>query len=427
MYLKQENNNQYSLEVNGDGNVADYILIQQTKTKTINNKKEDQTITKITPSLDPIQAIKRIQRNYRLISQFKKYKLLRSFSSTGLNPINNHFYTRAIQIKEIYVLANCNWPNHNTQLKLSLYNPLDTTTQNFEIDNFSADSQEDYEEKIKEILKNVVYITEKNSFEILLKNQSNTKEPVKIDSQPKSCENLNISKPQSLIQMNPNCTVVCKGTRKIEKKRFNFEIFYNNLDRLLEVFAFVNGRENDILKLKIEVPKYILKKNIGVPDTIIKFARKIYRWVTVNRENQLEYKENMQLEYQDEDLYKKNISKLTQFQSRLRKGIARNIFNDLLGKERKSIRLVTQFAIKLGKSYHLIKVSTDINRPGILLVKSNKANNVLELKLKKIGMEDVDSSGLYNFISLIKQAIFTRVAFITTKKKLTEYSRVNKH
>ena len=90
-------------------------------------------------------------------------------------------------------------------------------------------------------------------------------------------------------------------------------------------------------------------------------------------------------------------------------------------------KLNEQFGMKIGKNYHFIKVLRRIDDPTTLIVKSDRATNVLKIGMKKLGLKE--NMNLEEFRSSIKKCI-AKILKYDAKRHLIKFNleeRIQSH
>ena len=121
----------------------------------------------------------------------------------------------------------------------------------------------------------------------------------------------------------------------------------------------------------------------------------IYNGVTANEKDELQFDDRQLKVATIMRSFNERNRRLTKVQTRFRLCLARETITSIRNRKVKSVVLRTEFGMKIGKQYHLIKVLSETTKREAVFIKSDKATNQLEFVLDALGLEpEVDGYAL---------------------------------
>eukprot|EP00831_Metopus_contortus_P003785 TRINITY_DN11392_c0_g1_i2.p1 TRINITY_DN11392_c0_g1~~TRINITY_DN11392_c0_g1_i2.p1 ORF type:complete len:382 (-),score=88.07 TRINITY_DN11392_c0_g1_i2:395-1540(-) len=268
------------------------------------------------------------------------------------------------------------------KLKLSIFDVISRHTVDFLIDNFDYKnmSSEDFWISVESIIHKFEYNNETQEYFLGLEQDAFGSNDFGVTS-TKLIDEKGIIQHQEVEQ---NCIFnqekeqttfkeIYKGTRKFKQWFFDIRVLlFSNYTIKFMVKKEIEDQNYNITEVKANMREYFAL-NGQTALTENKLGRKIYLWVNINEQNEIELNEK-QLQDQIEKWRKqKKLKMLTKIQSRFRLCLAKRFFTDFVEVQHTRATLFAQFGLKIGAQYHYIKILRSKVQKEIFILRSDKA------------------------------------------------------
>ncbi len=307
------------------------------------------------------------------------------------------------------------------QLRVSVYDCETKRTQTFILDNFRYDSMtlEEFEGKMADVLENMAYNEALHAYFMGIS------EPTKDEShiigiiQPRSSVNSSVATSHIMNSEHE----IYRGLKKLGGYFYNIKVNIT-LDRKSRVRIF---REEDnritTLDVHIDLREYFAVD--GTDEGELRLGRMIYNAVCVGSDSEPRIDAAALQESVATHALSEVSKRLTHLQARFRSCFAREKLRSQRSLQQKRWVLKTQFALRMGRQYHLIKIVTDTERPDVVVVRSDRAGNEVEFEAKALGLEREDGE-LHLTGEKMKNLVAKTVAFDPKRKLLVRHVRLAK-
>ena len=365
--------------------------------KTIKQSDESETIVHVDGWNDKFALI--VQRYFRKFHKFENMKDLNTIGNneTVIMNCGRIVMGRAISLKLFYL-------EERKRLRIILFEKATKRTQAFILENVNI-----IELNHNELLKNAWKIIEKieydkvlHQFFIGLEQSKNTEQSISVLSLTRHNNTRNKPQTNSFNFDFTDSREIYNGLKKSAVGYFNVKIVINSESK---AEIFINNEKNSVrqrIEVKTSLESFFkLQSN---EESIANLGRIIYSQIQSTQKGIIYFNEEEFTKEMLKYVFEERNRRLKIIQNKFRSHVIHDKLFLILTKAASMKRLVTKFALRIGKQYHFIKVFSERNKPGILTVRSDKAVNELKLKTEKIELgEDTD-------LSLIKESIKERVS-----------------
>ena len=321
---------------------------------------------------------------------------------------------RAITIKMLYL-------EETKRVRILLFEKATKRTQTFILDNvnFTEVNHNELIASAWKVMEKIEYDKGMQKFFIGLEQSENKDQSISVFSIPQR----EIAKSEDELKDFKGLILreIYKGIKKVGADYFNISISLNP-EQKPEIFIL---KEKDPLKQRIEVNANLVEffKLQPKRDLLEKLGRIIYNEVVSTAKGVISFNEEQFREEILKLIFKERNARLKKIQQKYRSYKLQSKFISVITKAKTSRVLVTKFGIKRGKQYHFIKVFTERNKAGVLVIKSDKAKNQLKVKVENLDLTKEED--LLRIKQNVKNKLIKSLAFNPAKETLLLYRNTN--
>ncbi len=317
------------------------------------------------------------------------------------------------------------------QLRILVCDCEGRRAQTFILDNFQYGmmTREEFEDKMNNVFENMEYNKEQRQFFVnlgeapkdsdriigvipLARDKSRAEDAAK--ASPKE-NNSAIEDPEGGVEQE-----IYRGLKKLGSFYYNIKVTISSEGKC-RIFAVQDGtRKRTELDVDMDLKNYFTIDKSAEGE--LKLGRMIYNGVTAGEGDEVRFEDDQLKLAVTAHSFMERSKHLIKVQSRFRLCIAREKISLLRVRKCKRSKLRTEFGLKIGKQYHLMKILTNADRNGVIIVKSDKATNELELPLSELGMTEEDLESCMLKITL-KGIVTSLLAFNPKKRMLVRHLR----
>ena len=362
------------------------------------------------------RAVLIIQRYFRKLNKFG--------NSRDINMIGNDeniimncgriVSGKSITLKMFYLEeTNC--------LRILLFDKETKRTQTFLLDNvkFLEVNHNELVESAWKIVEKIEYDKVTHQFFIGLEQSKNKELNISVLSLPKK-HFQGLKRSMSVLNMdNLSGYEIYNGLKKTVSGYYNVKISINNEGKG-EIFVM---SEKDSLRQRIEITTNLSEYLKLYPKEKVKtkLGRMIYNEISSVKKGIVLFNEEMFRREMFMTIFKERNEKLKKVQRKYKSYFIKKNLILMVTKATTERTLIKKLSFKIGTHYHLIKIFEEKNRPGIYIIKSDRATNELKIKMDKIGFNENDD--ISNIKDQLKKRLSEYIAYDPVKMHLIFYNK----
>ena len=313
------------------------------------------------------------------------------------------------------------------QMRIGIYEKENKYQQDIILDNvnYSEQIQNMFAKNIWKIIEKIKYDKISKKFRIDLNEEEFGRRASvlvidklsipQIKTEPETKAKKQLTKiPQNITKTNIN--EIYRGLKKVENYYYNVTVTITKEFICMILIQNENLKSANERTITIDMSKYI---DTETPDkSTLELSRIVYNAILSDENGILNFNEkNFNLELMISK-FENRQNKISMIKKRFKEYIA-SLKDNVIKVYKANKSLNASFGIKIGKKYHFIKIFRKPDDPNTVIIKSNKAVNVLKIGLNKLGLEEED------FKSSIKKYVAKILSFDPKKNILQFLNRKN--
>ncbi len=326
--------------------------------------------------------------------------------------------SRGAQIGKIYVIVSFTYNKKLAELRVSIYNIESRRTHEFVVSNFCYEDMapEQFEYTVGKILSGVEYIPEADTFCSGLTKELSRGEKL-----------LGVRPAQEAHSPSPGfMREAYSGSRKFASGIYRVSVLLHHEKAEMEIcLSKEDGKEEEPVKLKVQEDLTQYLKVNPAPNKEVTLGAMASNFVELLPTGEFWFDEAKLHSVVLEQIQQAERVKLVKLQARFRACLARRKLLLMVELHSKKLRTLEQFGLRMGKHYHLIKVLVNIQRKDSVFIRSDKAQNTLEIRLAKLRQnETIEEDGSdFAIKQLVRSQLPKLIAFHAGRKVLVLHER----
>ena len=407
MYLKENENGKHDLKITMNVSVEEFVRIHEENDKIVDLKVEEEKKVYINAW--------KMRDAFIIQSFFRRYAKRRNENNSKSILKFGKIINGRLTMVQVYYCS------EEKKVKIVLFEKGDKNGQLLMLDNIDFENHD-----LNEMKNDLINILGKLAYDPLnkqfcIESKKNVKKDLK--KEPEISVLLSKTKtPTNIKRLSQLCIIpneiglheIYHGIKKTEKNYYEIKIYINKDYRAIIDSVRQKDSAKESIEVKTDIKNFVLYNRSNEKES--ELGRMIYKEVILDNSGIIRFDENKFAETILENLYQLRTKKLIKFQQAFAHYLLKSRFKFVITRESKTKVLATSFGLKIGKQYHIIKVITDKDNCMSVVIKSNKAENVLKIKINKFGMPE--TSELSNIRTDFKKLVTKFVGYDAKKKHL---------